>query len=146
LPDNEKITAMSAAISALKGHLKLDDKLDKLVNKKKEGGKKKKSKKSTANKVGQKKDKAWKKVPPKDGEKHTKEVGKYTYHWCKHHMSWTVHLTAKCRLGKQHKEEQKAKPAMTVRANAATYATAATTQINPHYQAMLAALADEDDK
>jgi hypothetical protein len=79
-PDNKKIVAMSAAISALKGHLKLDDKLGKLVDKKKEGGKKKKNKKNTANKVGQKKEKAWKKVPPKDGEKHTKEVGKYTYH------------------------------------------------------------------
>ncbi len=49
---------MSAAISALKGPLKLDDKLGKLVDKKKEGGKKKKNKKSSANKVGQKKDKA----------------------------------------------------------------------------------------
>jgi hypothetical protein len=35
---------------------------------------------------------------------------------------------------------------MTVRANAATYAAAAATQINPHYQAMLAALADKDDE
>ncbi len=145
-PNDKEIVAMSAAISALKGHLKLDDKLGKLVDKKKEGGKKKKNKKNTANKVGQKKDKAWKKVPPKDGEKHTKEVGKYTYHWCVHHMSWTVHPPAKCRLSKQHKEEQKTKPAMTDRANAATYAAAATTQINRHYQAMLVALADEDDK
>jgi hypothetical protein len=61
-------------------------------------------------------------------------------------MSWTVHPPAKCRLGKQHKEEQKTKPAMTVCANAATYAAAAATQINPHYQAMLAALADEDNE
>ncbi len=43
-PDDEKIVAMLAAISALKGHLKLDDKLSKLVDKKKEGGKKKKNK------------------------------------------------------------------------------------------------------
>jgi hypothetical protein len=102
-PDDEKIVAMSAAISALKGHLKLDNKLGKLVDKNKEGGKKKKNKKNTANKVGQKKDEAWKKVPPKDGEKHTKEVGKYTYHWCVHRMSWTIHPPAKCCLGKQHK-------------------------------------------
>ncbi len=85
-------------------------------------------------------------MPPKDGEKHTKEVGKYTYHWCVHHMLWTIHPPAKCRLGKQHKEEQKTKPAMTVRANAATYAAAVATQINPRYQAMLVALADEDDE
>ncbi len=44
---------------------------------------------------------------PKDGEKHEKEVGKYNYHWCKHHMVWTVHKPADCLLGKQHKEEQK---------------------------------------
>jgi hypothetical protein len=74
------------------------------------------------------------------------EVGKYTYHWCVHHVSWTIHPPAKCRLGKQHKEEQKTKPATTVCANAATYAVAAATQINPHYQAMLAALADEDNE
>jgi hypothetical protein len=145
-PGNKKIVAMSAAISALKGHLKLDDKLGKLVDKKKEGGKKKKNKKNTANRVGQKKDEAWKKVPSKDIEKHSKEVGKYTYHWCVHHMLWTVHPPAECRLGKQHKGGQKTKPGMTIRANAATYAAAAATQINPHYQAMLVALADEDDK
>jgi hypothetical protein len=146
LPDDKKIVAMSAAISALKGHLKLDDKLSKLVDKKKEGGKMKKNKKNTVNKVGQNKDEAWKKVPPKDGEKHTMEVGKYTYHWCVHHMSWTVHPPTKCHLGKQHKEEQKTKPATTVHVNAATYATATATQINPHYQDMLAALADEDNE
>jgi hypothetical protein len=82
----------------------------------------------------------------RDGEKHIKEVGKYTYHWCVHHMLWTVHLPAECCLGKQHKEEQKAKPVMTVHAIAATYAAATATQFNPHYQAMLAALADEDNE
>jgi hypothetical protein len=52
----------------------------------------------------QKKDEAWKKEPPKDGEKRKKEVGKYTYHWCDHHMAWMVHKPANCLLGKQHKE------------------------------------------
>jgi hypothetical protein len=53
--------------------------------------------------TNQKKDEAWKNEPPKDGEKHEKEVGKYTYHWCEHHMAWTVHKPANCLLGKQHK-------------------------------------------
>ncbi len=56
--NDKKIVDILATISALKGHLKLDDKLGKLVDKKKEGGKKKKNKKNTANKVGQKKDEA----------------------------------------------------------------------------------------
>ncbi len=86
-PNDKKIVAMLAQLNALNGQLKLNKKLGKLVNKKKEGGGKKKNKKNTSNKVNQKKDKAWKKVPPKDGKKKTKDVGKYTYHWCKHNMS-----------------------------------------------------------
>jgi hypothetical protein len=58
---------------------------------------------------GQKKDEAWKKEPPKDGEKGKKEAGKYTYHWCEHHMAWMVHKPTDCLLGKQHKEDQKKK-------------------------------------
>jgi hypothetical protein len=144
-PDDEKIVAMSAQLNALKGQLKLDKKLGKLVNKKKEGGGKKKNKKNMSNKVKQKKDEAWKKVPPKDGKKKTKDVGKYTYHWCKHHMSWTIHLPAECHLGKQHKQEQnKPKLLTTIHANTTTYAVAAATQVNPHFQAMLAALASDD--
>ncbi len=144
-PNDEKIVAMLAQLNALKGQLKLDEKHGKLVDKKKEGGGKKKDKKNMSNKVNQKKDEAWKKVPPKDGKKKNKDVGKYTYHWCKHHVSWTVHSPAECRLGKQHKEEQnKLKPLTTVCANTATYATAAATQVNPHFQAMLTALASDD--
>jgi hypothetical protein len=144
-PNNKKIVAMLAQHNALKGQSKLNKKLGKLVDKKKEGGGKKKNKKNTSNKVNQKKDEAWKKVPPKDSKKKTKNVGKYTHHWCKHHMSWTVHLPAECRLGKQHKEEQnKPKPSTTVHANAAIYAAAAATLVNPHFQAMLAALASDD--
>jgi hypothetical protein len=70
------------------------------------------------------------KEPPKDGEKHKKQVGKYTYLWCEHHMAWTVHKPADCLLGKQHKEEQKKKPQ---KANCTTIAAAATSSINPHF-------------
>ncbi len=127
-PDNKKIVAMTAALNALKGQLKLDPKLNTIANEgKKKGDKrdKKKNKKNTYNQRGQKKDEAWKKEPPKDGEKHMKEVGKYTYHWCEHHMVWTVHKPANCLLGKQHMEDQKKKPQ---KANSATFPAAVRRQ------------------
>jgi hypothetical protein len=77
--DDEKIVAMTAALNMLKGPLKLDPKLSSIVNKgNKKGdnnGKKKRNKKNTFNQREQKKDEAWKKEPPKDGEKHEKQVG-----------------------------------------------------------------------
>jgi hypothetical protein len=108
-PDNKKIVAMTAALNVLKGQLKLDPKLSTIANEGKKKGnnkdKKKKNKKNTSNQQEQKKDMAWKKDPLKDGEKREKQVGKYTYHWCEHHMACTVHKPADCPLGKQHKED-----------------------------------------
>ena len=40
----------------------------------------------------QKEDEAWKKIPPKDGDKKSKEMGKHTFHWCEHHMALSMHL------------------------------------------------------
>jgi hypothetical protein len=76
-PDNKKIVAMTAALNVLKGQLKLDPKLSAIANiGKKKGNKKdkKKNKKNTYNHREQKKDEAWKKELPKDGEKRKKEV------------------------------------------------------------------------
>lgn len=59
-------------------------------------------------------------------------------------MAWTVHKPADCRLGKQHKDEQKS----THHASSATVAaTAAVATINPHYAALLATLGklEEDE-
>ena len=83
-----------------------------------------------------------------DRDKKSKEVGKYTYHWCKHHMAWCMHKPSECHLGKKQKaEQQKTKPAYT--ANSATYAPAAALMVNPHFQALLAtigtALQGEDE-
>jgi hypothetical protein len=95
----------------------------------------------TSNKREQKKDEAWKKEPPKAGEsKEGKKVGKFTFNWCEHHMAWTVHKPADCLLGKQHKDEQK-KP---YKANSATVAAAATSAVNPHFAALMAAMANLD--
>jgi hypothetical protein len=155
-PFDEKIVAMLAALNALKGYLKLDDKLRDVIKGKGKGkrkgqcgNRKTKIKKNTGNKAKQKDDEAWKKVPPKSGHKESKEVGKYTYHWCKHHMAWCMHKPSECHLGKEQKEEQqKTKPAYT--ANSATYAPAAALMVNPHFQALLAtigtALQGEDEK
>ncbi len=128
---------MLAALNMLKGHLKLDKKLTDIADGKgggkgggKVGGGAKKNKKNTSNKTFQKKDEEWKKVPPKDGKKTSKEVGKYPYHWCVHHMAWTVHLPAECCLSKQHKDGQKGTK-LAYKANSASYAAAAAASVSP---------------
>jgi hypothetical protein len=131
-PEDEMFVAMTATLNGLKGQLKLDPKLSAIANEgKKKGNKrdKKKNKKNTCNRREQKNE-AWKKEPPKDSEKCKKEVGKYTYHWCEHHMAWMVHKPADCLLGKQHKEDQKKKPQ---KANSANIAAAAATTVNPQF-------------
>ncbi len=137
---------MLAALNALKGHLRPDDKLGDVIKckgkgkgKGKGGDKKTKNKKNTGNKAQQMEDKGWKKVPPKNGDKKSKEVGKYTYHWYEHHMAWCMHKQSECCLGKERKEEQqKTKPTYT--ANSATYATATASMVDSHFQALLATI------
>jgi hypothetical protein len=147
-PDNKKIVAMTAALNALKSQLKLDPKLSAIANEGKKKGNtrdnKKKNKKNTYNGQEQKKDEAWKKEPLKDGEKRKKKVGKYTYHWCEHHMAWTVHKPAGCLLGKQHKEDQKKKLQKAV-ANSATFAAAAATAMNTQFATLMASIANLDE-
>jgi hypothetical protein len=145
-PGDEKIVAMLAALNALKGNLKLNDKLGDVIKGKGKGkgkgqggNRKTKNKKNTGNEAKQKEDKAWKKVPPKSGDTKSKEMSKYTYHWCKHHMAWCMHKPSECHLGKEWKEEQqKRKPAYTT--NSATYAAAAALMVDPHFQALLATI------
>ncbi len=57
-------------------------------------------KKDVKSKRDQKQDEAWKKIPPKQGEPLTKKVGKKEWHWCEHHMAYTIHKPADCCLGK----------------------------------------------
>jgi hypothetical protein len=145
-PEDKKIVEMTAAFKAIKGHLNLDPKLSTIANKGKKKGnnkdKKKKNKKNTSYGREQKKDKAWKKELPKDGEKHEKQVGKYTYHWYKHHMAWTIHKHPNCLLCEKHKEEQKKKPQ---KATSATFAAAATTMVNPQFAALIALIANLEE-
>jgi hypothetical protein len=124
---------MAAKINALKRQLKLDPKLSAIAEEgKKKGnrgdkgekGKKWKNKKNTSNKKDQKRDERWKQVPPKEHKKKEKQVGKYTYKWCEHHMAWTVHKPSDCKLGKKHKDNQRKDRN---KANPAVVASAATT-------------------
>jgi hypothetical protein len=56
-------------------------------------------------------------------------------------MAWTVHKSANCLLGKQHKQDQRKKPQ---KANSATSAAAGETAMNPQFAALLASIADLD--
>ncbi len=83
-------------------------------------------------------------MPPKDGKKNTKEVCKFTFNWCKHHMTWTVHKPSNCTLGQKHKEDQR--KGNNNKANSAVVASLATTTLNNCYAALLATLATMNDK
>ena len=142
-PDNKKIMAVAAKINALKGQLTLDPKLSAIAKDKKKSskgenkGKKFKNKNNSSNKKYQKKNEVWKKVPPKVNKKKTKEVGKFTFNWCEHHMVWAVNKPSDCTLGQKHKEDQKKDN--NNKANSAVVASSATT-LNNCYAALLATL------
>ncbi len=132
-PDNKKIVAMAAQLNAFKGHLKVDTHLEDTLN----NDKKTRNKKNKGDKNRKKEDEVWKKIPPKDSNKKSKQVGKHTYHWCEHHMVWCMLLPSECRLGKQCMEEQMP----TVGATSATYAAAIASIANPQFQALIASIA-----
>jgi hypothetical protein len=141
LNDN-KTVAMTATINELKGQLKLLPQLAAVAAKgdkdKKKKGQKTKNKKNTSDWVKQKKDEAWKKIPPKEGEKHKKEHDGRTYSWWVHHMAWTMHTPKDCGLRKECKEEKVA--------NMATVVATAATVVNPRYQALPSTLAKFQDE
>ncbi len=127
-PDDKKIVAMATQLNALKGRLKVDKHLKEALND---------DKKNKSNKNRQKEDKVWKRIPLKDGNKKSKEVGKHMYHWCEHNMAWCMHLPSECRLGKQRKEEQ----TPTIEATSTTYAATVALIANPQFQALIASIA-----
>jgi hypothetical protein len=145
-PDKDKIVAMQAELTALKGRFQLAPNLKKAAgamddNKeggKKQGGgdnKKKKNKKNNANKREQKKDENWKKTTPKEGEAHEKKVKGRTWHWCKHHMVWGNHKKELCQLGNECTNQQ------TSGLNQVAALAALATILNPKWQALMANMA-----
>jgi hypothetical protein len=115
--DEDKIVAMQAELTALKGQFQLAPNLkkaavtkdDNMEGGKKQGegdNKKQKNKKNNVNKKEQERDENWKKTPPKEGEAHEKKVKGRTWRWCKHHMAWGNHKEELCRLGSERNNQQ----------------------------------------
>jgi hypothetical protein len=97
-PEQEKITALVAPVRELKD-LKLSARL---IHKLKEDREEQRDGDNTgqdeennqadwSNRHYQSQDEEWMTTPPKDDEPKHKQVGKKTWHWCVHHMKWTVH-------------------------------------------------------
>jgi hypothetical protein len=107
-----------------------------------EGQVKKKNKKNTANKTHQKKEEAWRKLPPKDGEPTTKEVSDKKDQGCIHHMAWGVHSAQECRLSMSCKNATKDKPKDKPKDKAMIYTAAAMMIANPSFAAFLSELSD----
>ncbi len=110
-PDDEKIVAMAEGLLKANKNLKTRSKINR------------------GDKTRQKEDEMWKKIPPKDGDnKKSKEMGKYTFHWCEHHMAWCMHL--------HRKKEQ----SPVIGSNSTTYATAAASIANPQFQTLIVSM------
>ena len=84
-----EIVAMRAEMVQLKGKLAWSKNLEQAGSDKTGEG---------TNKQRQKRDATWKKVPPKENEPTTKKIGKKDFHWCEHHMAWTIHHPKDCKL------------------------------------------------
>ena len=66
-----------------------------------------KNKKSKKDKEKQKKDKAWKKITLSPNNPEEKVANNITYHWCIHHMPWTIHKPKDCRFYRDQDESLK---------------------------------------
>ena len=95
------IVTMRAKMVQLKAKLALSKNVEQAGTKKTGEG---------TNKQRQKRDVAWKKVPPKAVEPLTKKIRNKDFHWCKRHMAWTVHLPTDCRLNGAAQENSAATP------------------------------------
>jgi hypothetical protein len=138
----EKIVAMQAELTALKGQFALGPKLRAAADKdgakkddekKGDQGGKKKNKKNTANKRKEKENEKWQRVPPKDGESHKKKLKDRTFYWCKHHMCWGGHKEKKCKKGTERMAAQQNDGRSTYAASAAS-----ATVVNSNWNNLLA--------
>ena len=96
-----EIVTMRAKMVQLKGKLALSKNVEQAGTKKTGEG---------TNKQRQKRDVAWKKVPPKAVEPLTKKIRNKDFHWCKRHMEWTVHLPTDCKLNGASKANNSVTP------------------------------------
>jgi len=96
--------AARAARAEVKGGLRLAESTKKPFVRR---TKNKKSNNSTSLRAGQKRDEQWMKQPPASGEPESKLMNGKIFHWCIHHMCWTIHRPEDCRLGHQHQAAQR---------------------------------------
>jgi hypothetical protein len=145
-PDEDKILAMQAELTALRGQFQLAPNLKKAAGAKddnREGGKKQgggdnrkqKNNKNNTNKKEQKQDENWKKTPPKEGKSHKKKVKGCTWHWCKHHMAWGNHKEELCQLSSECTNQQ------TNSLNQVAAQAASATILNLEWHALMANMA-----
>ena len=114
---NHEIVAMRAKMVQLKGKLALSKTVEQAGTEKTGKGTKKQC---------QKKDEAWKKVSPQAGEPLIKQIQNKNFHWCVHHMAWTVHKPLDCRLRGTAPATSSAAPTNTNPTSIAATAAAAT--------------------
>jgi hypothetical protein len=97
-PQDEQLVALKAQYEQLRdANLRLARSIvGKKSTKGNSDGKKGKDKKGK-NKQSRQQEQ-WKKEPPKEGDPLTKIVNNKTYNWCSHHLAWTFHTDADCRL------------------------------------------------
>ena len=112
-----EIVAMQAKMVQLKGKLALSKNVEQAGTKKTGEG---------TNKQRQKRDEAWKKVPPKAGKPSTKKIRTKNFYWCGHHMAWTIHLPTDCRFNGAAKSNDPASPTNTNLTPTGVTAAAAT--------------------
>ncbi len=114
---DHEIVAMKAEMVQLKGKLALSKDVEQAVTEKKG---------ERTKKQYQKKDEAWKKVPPQAGEPLTKQIRNKDFHWCVRHMAWTVHLPSNCRVSETAPATSPAAPTNTNPPPTGVMAVAAT--------------------
>jgi hypothetical protein len=140
--NKERIIAMQAELTALKGQFALGPNLKKAVSKghgkedKGQDGKREKkgqNKKNTSNRRAQKQEEAWKKIAPKSNKPKGKEVRGKKFYWCHHHMAWGDHKPANCRVGQAQKDNKDAHQKKQV-----TTQVASATVIAPEWAALVA--------
>jgi hypothetical protein len=141
------VVALAAEVEKLKGQLKLAPalkkhaspdwrKMDGKGNVKPKVGTKTKNKKNNRDRREQVRDEAWKKTAPAEGEPSTKKVKDKTYHWCIHHMAWTIHTSSECRLGSTRVNAQNTR----IVAHHATTAIASNRVPTPTHESYAAAI------
>jgi len=97
----KKIIALTAQIDQMQRLLK-GTKFKLQKNSKNSFNPNSKNKKPFAPKQKSKKEmEAWKRIPPKEGESHSKKIKGKDFNWCTEHMAWDRHTEADCELKKK---------------------------------------------